>query len=69
MRSVLYNGYPAQESKYKWQVLSITRAVRVILQFYSAVFFDNGCTVHQHFDVEFHNVQLLLQWRNGCLIP
>ena len=43
--------------------------VWIILQFYSAVFFDNGCTFHQHLDVEFYNVQLLLQWRNGCLIP
>ena len=25
------------------------KKVRVILQFYSAVFFDNGCTIHQHF--------------------
>ena len=32
-------------------------------QFYSAVFFDSGCTIHQHFDVRFHIVQLLLQWR------
>ena len=44
-------------------------SVRVILQFNWAVFFNNGCTIHQHFDVEFLNVQLLLQWRNGCLIP
>ena len=39
--------------------------VRVILQFYSTVFFDNGCTIHQDFDVEFH----FNFYCNGYLIP
>ena len=33
---------------------------QLIFQFYTAVFFDNGCTIHQHFVVEFHIFQLLL---------
>ena len=45
----------------------MTCSVPVILQFYSAVFFDNGSTIQQHFVVEFHNIQLLLQWSNHCL--
>ena len=35
-------------------------SVPVILQFYSAIFFDNGCTIHQHFVVEFHNFLFIL---------
>ena len=46
-----------------------TISVRVILQFYSDLFFDNGCTIQQLLVVKFQNIQLLLQWHNCCLIP
>ena len=45
------------------------KSVQVILQFYSALFFDNGCTIHQHFVVEIQIFQLLLQWHNHSSIP
>ena len=35
--------------------LYVTLLLDFTVEFYSAVFFDNGCTIQQHFVVEFHN--------------